>query len=276
MDEDRQKDATTGTGRAKKVTAIVGSPRKGDTYRIVKMVEGLLTARGAVDLECVLLKDCHLEPCTGCGLCMIKGEQYCPRKDDLAAIFSHMMDSDGVIVATPVYGLHVTALVKNLVDRLAFVFHRPCFFHKAFMPVAVQAIYGGNDVLKYLNTVARFWGFKTCRGVSITTLSTESGEPGLSTTTLDEAAGRFHRLLNDPRDPVPSLRDIAMFRGTRTWRPVLAETFPCDHEYFKERGWLESDYFYEVRLDPFRRALGAFVDWQAGRMSRRQAQTKAE
>ncbi|MGE5484325.1 MAG: flavodoxin family protein [Ignavibacteriales bacterium] len=272
LNEGKREDVTTGTGPAKKVTAIVGSPRKGDTYRIVKMVEERLAARGAVDFEYVLLKDCHFEPCSGCGLCITRGERYCPRKDDLAAIFNRMTDSDGVIVATPVYSLHVTALVKNLLDRLAYVFHRPCFFHKAFMPVVAQGIYGADDVLKYLETVARFWGFKTCRGVSVTTLSVEAGGviPGPVTRSIDEAAGRFHRLLNDPRDPAPSFKDIAMFRGMRGCKPALAKIFPFDYEYFKERGWLQSDYFYEVRLNPFKRAFGAFVDWQTGRMNRKQ------
>ncbi|MGE5543277.1 MAG: flavodoxin family protein, partial [Bacillota bacterium] len=273
MSEAKRGDHTAGSGPAKKVTAIVGSPRKGDTYRIVKMVEERLAARGAVDFEYVLLKERRVEPCTGCGLCFIRGERYCPGKDDLAAIFDLMMESDGVIIATPVYSLHVTALVKNLLDRLAYVFHRPCFFHKAFMPVVTQAVYGADDVLKYLETVAHFWGFKTCRGVSVTTMSVEPGGamPEPVTRSIDEAAGRFHRLLNDQRDPAPSFKDIAMFRGTRAWKPALAKLFPPDYEYFKERGWLQSDYYYEVRLDPFKRAFGAFVDWQARRMSGRQA-----
>lgn len=101
VNEDRQEDVPTDNGSAKKVTAIIGSPREGDAYRIVKMLEGLLTARGRVDFEYVLLKDCHIEPCTGCGLCMTEGEEHCPRKDDLAAVFSLLMRSDGVILATP-------------------------------------------------------------------------------------------------------------------------------------------------------------------------------
>jgi multimeric flavodoxin WrbA len=272
LNEGEREGSIIGPSGAKKVTAIVGSPRKGDTYRVVKVVEERLAERGAVDFDYVLLKDYRLEPCGGCGVCMTKGEQYCPKKDDVAEIFRRMTASDGVIMATPVYSLHVTSLLKNLFDRLAYVFHRPCFFHKAFMSIAAQGIYGADAVLKYIDTVARLWGFKTCRGVGVTTMSLEPGGvmPARVIDSLDEAAGRFHRLLNDPRDPVPSFKDVAMFRGVRSWKPALAELFPPDYEYFKERGWLESDYFYEVRLDPLKRAFGAFVDWQAGRMSRRQ------
>ena len=272
MDCRKLEDAASDTGRTKnKVLAIVGSPRKGDSYRIVRALEERLTACGGVDFEYLLLKDYRVEPCRGCGLCFVRGEQYCPGKDDVAAIFRRMMDSDGVIVATPVYSLQVTGLVKNFFDRLAFVFHRPCFFHKAFMPVVVQGVYGAHSVHKYLETGARFWGFKVCRGVSFTTLSAEAGGviPEPVTRSIDKAAGQFHRLLNDPRDPVPSFKEVAMFRGLRAWKPTLQNMFPRDYEYFKEQGWLQSDYFYEVRLSPLKRALGAFVDWYAGRMSRR-------
>jgi hypothetical protein len=50
--------------------------------------------------------------------------------------------------------------------------------------------------------------------------------------------------------------------------PVLPES-RRDHAYYREHGWLESDYFYPTRLGPLKRAAGAAFDWIAARRSER-------
>jgi hypothetical protein len=38
-----------------------------------------------------------------------------------------------------------------------------------------------------------------------------------------------------------------------------------DHRYFRDQGWFESDYFYQVRLNPVQRAVGGLFDFGAAR-----------
>ncbi len=135
---------------------------------IVKQFEHRLKELGDIDFEYVFLKDADLKECRGCGACLEKGEEFCPLKDEKTDIFQKMVYADRVIFASPVYSLQVTALLKNRLDRLAYVFHRPCFFHKTFMPIVTQGVYGVEGVLKYLDKVARFWGFKPCPGLGLT------------------------------------------------------------------------------------------------------------
>jgi hypothetical protein len=52
---------------------------------------------------------------------------------------------------------------EELMDLLAFVFHRPRFFGKAFLAFVTQGIYGGNSVVKYLEKVGGFWGFNVVK-----------------------------------------------------------------------------------------------------------------
>lgn len=111
----------------KKVTAFIGNHQKHSTYKAVCEFERNLKAYGNIEFEIVFLKDYQLEYCRGCKVCFDKGEEYCPLHDDRDILMEKMIQSDGVIFATPNYAFHVSAPIKNLLDRLAFTFHRPRF-----------------------------------------------------------------------------------------------------------------------------------------------------
>ena len=59
------------------------------------------------------------------------------------------------------------------------------------------------------------------------------------------------------------------FRMGRTSIRLMLDEDRCDHVYYRERGWFESDYYYPTRLGPFARVVGAGFDWFAARSSRR-------
>jgi len=65
-----------------KVTAVLGSPNKGNGYKISEAIERELKQLGVEDFERIWLKDIHLEMCMGCFTCFSKGEECCPLKDD--------------------------------------------------------------------------------------------------------------------------------------------------------------------------------------------------
>ena len=114
-----------------KVLAIMGGPRKGYGTICMEKLEYELKSLQDVDFEYLYLKDVNLQSCRGCSLCFFKGEDKCPLKnDDRDEIINKINEADGVIFMAPTYSLHVPALMKNFFDRLAYIFHRPCFFGK--------------------------------------------------------------------------------------------------------------------------------------------------
>ena len=114
----------------KKVFVISGSPRKnGDTSKLVREIEAQ-TAKSDIEFEYIFLREHNLEFCRGCMLCMKKGEDKCPIKDDAPAIRNKILSADGMIFCSPVYEHQVTALLKNFFDRFVFLMHRPVFHQK--------------------------------------------------------------------------------------------------------------------------------------------------
>lgn len=55
----------------------------------------------------------------------------------------------------------------------------------------------------------------------------------------------------------------------------MYEKGACDYEYFKELGWMESDYFYETKLGLVKKLIGKLIDRQAVKMGRKMVRKRA-
>jgi NAD(P)H-dependent FMN reductase len=201
--------------------------------------------------------------CKGCFACLERGEEKCPlKKDDAHAVYEKLMEADGVIVATPVYSLQVTAYLKNLLDRLAFIFHRPSMFHKTFLGIVTQGVYGDKKTLKYLNEVAKFWGFKVTTGLTFTTPPSSLTKKDFETIKAKTVlyTNKFYQKMMQPQMPKPGLLDLIIFRLNRSSKPYIKEYNPRDFDYFQEKGWLKAPYYYQTKLNPMLVLVGAIMD----------------
>jgi len=252
----------------KTVTAFVGSPRKrGYTYTATRMLLDDLELFGDVKTEMVFVTDYNLGVCIGCKTCFVRGEECCPLNDDRDLLIEKMKSSDGVIFATPNYSFHVSAVMKKFLDRLGFVFHRPCFHGKAFTSVVVQGIYGGGGVVQYLDFVGRGLGFNVVKGSCSTALEpmTVKDRKRMEETVARQST-RFRRQLFKPAFPAPSLFRLLAFRIGRTSVNRMLGDDNRDHTYYREHGWFDSDFYYPVKLGPFKRVAGSTFDLIAERM----------
>jgi len=62
-----------------RILAICGSPRKGNTYKVMKTIQDSFPE---IEYKILMLKDLNFELCRGCYSCVVKGEEYCPIKDN--------------------------------------------------------------------------------------------------------------------------------------------------------------------------------------------------
>jgi hypothetical protein len=67
-----------------KILVLLGSPRKGNTYPAAERIRKTMQEKALVEWWYVMLRDLCLEPCRGCGTCVVE----------------KMEDADGVIFAT--------------------------------------------------------------------------------------------------------------------------------------------------------------------------------
>ena len=96
-------------GKRMKILTICGSPRKGGTFKVLNSIKEEFPD---INYEILMLKDMNMKDCLGCYVCINRGPEYCPLKDDRDVILRKMEEADGVIFATPRNTRHVHVLMK--------------------------------------------------------------------------------------------------------------------------------------------------------------------
>lgn len=102
-----------------KVTVFNGSPRggKSNSHLIIgPLLEGAKQA--GAETEEVFLIEKDIKHCRGCFTCWGKTPGKCSIKDDMADLIDLLLESDYAGLATPVYGMYMTGLLKDFYDRL--------------------------------------------------------------------------------------------------------------------------------------------------------------
>jgi multimeric flavodoxin WrbA len=243
------------------VTAFVGSARKKHTYNATAKFLQYLQQDSDVECEIVPLSDYHLELCKGCKLCLDKGEELCPLKDDRDMLIEKINNSDGIIMASPNYSFSVSGIMKVFLDRLGFNFHRPCFFGKTYTSIVVQGVYGGKKISDYFNFIGRNLGFEVVKGCCLNSMEpmTENDQR-IFDKKIEKLSKKFRSKLHRKEYPVPSLFELMVFRMSRTGFYVSLDESWKDYRYYRQKGWFETDYYYPVKLNPIKKLAGFLFD----------------
>ena len=101
---------------AKKVLILSGSPRKGGNSDI--LCDEFLRGAQAAGHKAEKIRICEkkIAPCSACYFCRDHGGE-CARKDDMAEVLQKMIDSDVLVLASPVYFYSIDAQLKTVIDR---------------------------------------------------------------------------------------------------------------------------------------------------------------
>jgi len=98
-----------------KIVGILGSPRKGGNTEILLDVALKGAQKNGVLISKILLREKEIAPCNGCMKCEKTGK--CVIKDDMQEVYKEMLESEGIIWATPVYFWSMSSQTKAAMDR---------------------------------------------------------------------------------------------------------------------------------------------------------------
>jgi len=209
---------------------------------------------GEVRFDHLWLGDADLRVCRGCYACLLHGEERCPLDDDRAEIEQPILDADGVIFASPVYAMGMTALMKSLLDRLAYTMHRPRFFDQTALIVVSAGAAGIKETQNAIPAV-RYMGFDMAGGrVGLRMLPRPwtRAERRRILVETERAGRRFFHALERERRPAPGFMDVAYFRIQQAVYDVNREQQPADYEYFADHGRLNPSrrWYVDVPVNP--------------------------
>jgi multimeric flavodoxin WrbA len=98
-----------------KILGILGSSRKNGNTEILLDLALEEAEKNGLDICKMPLRGKSIAPCNGCEKCVKTGK--CVIKDDMQDIYKEMLDSDGIIWATPVYFWSMSGQTKTVMDR---------------------------------------------------------------------------------------------------------------------------------------------------------------
>lgn len=248
------------------VLVISGSPRKKDSYLICREIGNELKKYdSAIDFEYLQLSESDILDCKGCGICFQKSELLCPcREDEISDIKEKMKNADAIILSCPVYAYQVTGQMKKFIDRLSYLFHRQELWGKPVLIVITTDGGGSKQVYKYLKMTVSGWAMDLVGDVQIISpMYFENREPkgvfqynkriyAKGQKKIKIMAKKLYEKMSQPNNKVPTYYDIFLFSCLRS----KIYTSDADRIYWKEKGWIDAPYFYNVKLNPIKRVFG--------------------
>ena len=120
-----------------KIIGYLGSPKvNGLSGKLLKSALEGAKSKGAEVKKVDLIKS-HIEHCRGCTNCYHKNPELrigkCSIKDEMASILEEYVEADGYFLVSPVYDLHVTALMKKFLERKIALTYREKSEHAKLM-----------------------------------------------------------------------------------------------------------------------------------------------
>jgi len=229
-----------------KICILNGSVRKKNTKKVIDAFKKELSTYGSVEFFEVNAHELELSYCKSCYNCFLKGEETCPHKDVIKGIFAEMISSDGIIIASPAYSLQVPAALKNLIDHLSFVIHRPGLANKKGIVISTTAGAGHKEVAKYLKQILNFWGVDKVYSFPIRVAAEELEIKKPLEKKLKRGARGFFDDIFKKKKYNPSLKNLFYFSVMKAFYQMGKEEQTVDYLYWKERGWFDLDFFHPI------------------------------
>ena len=235
-----------------KIAAICGSPHRGNTYDILRMLK---KSNSEIDFKILMLSELNLKDCLGCYSCINTGEEHCPLKDDRDMIINEMKDADGTIFASPTYARMISAIMKKFVERTSFLAHRPIFFGKHAMALTTYAGFGGDLTCKYLNENFTQSGFHFVTSVELMTATKSEIETAHN---HSKALKEYEKLINTIKSQKkfePSLGQLVYFHIFKSISELNKLKGWADYEFYKDK----KDFYQDIKIPYMKNKLARWI-----------------
>ena len=235
-----------------KYVIINGSPRKKNTWKMVKQAQSNLDDDSEFE-EIHLMKE-KIPVCNGCFKCFMEGEEKCPHFNLINPIIEKIENADGLVIASPVYAMNVSALLKNFLDHTAYFYHRPKFFDKKALVIVSTAGAGQKKVANYIDETLRHWGVNKVYKISIAC----GGKDHLETKEIDKTSQKFLKDMKSKKLHSPKFMDIIFYN---VWRAMSISKDPikADAEYWQKTDLLNNDFAPCVKLNPVKKVFAKIM-----------------
>lgn len=220
-----------------KICAIYGTERKGCTWHIAQEVLSRLP--DAEVTEFFLPRDCP-DNCISCFRCFNE-ENRCYQSKSARKIQEVILESDVILMTSPVYALHVSGAMKNFLDHYCsmWIVHKPeaAMFRKRALVIATASGPVYRAALKEMKDSLDFWGVaRTYRmGYGLNEIRWDHLTPKLHTRITKQAVKTARNLQKPIKKP--GIKAKFLFYAMRIMEKHVWTDSP-DANWWRIHGWL--------------------------------------
>jgi multimeric flavodoxin WrbA len=242
------------------ILVFIGSSRNEEswTYKIQRIIEEKMNAIRPTKFDYVFIEKTGLPFCDGCLHCVTVGEHSCPDFSIVGPIEKKMDQADGIILASPVRTFAVTGLMKNFAEYFMYKRNRPSFFGKKAVVCATASGGGHKNVMDFLEGTASAWGCDVVTRFAISSSQMlKERYIKLVHEESEDVAQIFVREIENGELGSPKFRHLMNFRAMQNMTRNQKDS--VNYRYWKERGWLNAEYYTDVPINPFARFMAGYI-----------------
>ncbi len=225
------------------IIMINASLRKQSTYKLLTRIASHFNQD---EIEFLNLSDYEIRPCIGCENCLRNGT--CSLPDQADEVLHKIQQADGIILGSPVYLRQISGYLKLLIDRGCAWYHRSPLVGKPIFFATTTMASGSKQAVRYLQDLSVQWGTIYTGSISRTLFN-------LDAPVHADQLKRFKFYLDDQNRSSfrPPMKQVIEFN---TQKVLATAILPLDLEFWTEKGYIDSPYYFTCRISLFKRLVG--------------------
>lgn len=225
-----------------KVLAFSGRPKREKSVgnKFLNMIKDYLQeVAPEIEFDIYIGSECNIIETDGSGNEFVTGRTL--YDDDMLVLEKKFLETDFVILLSPVYAHQVSSYMKKLIDRLSYWLHLYRLAGKYGYIISVSSNNGNEFVNKYLRSMMEYWGLLVV------------GESSIETTKIDsdrilESYARFvcKKILLVKTEPVIDIPVTQEQTFEVQKNNYLKRSGGFEYNFWKQQGYFEMESFEEL------------------------------
>lgn len=225
-----------------KILMFSGSPKREKSVgnKLLNMIKDCLhESAPEIEVDIYIGSECNIIETDGSGNEFVSGKTL--YNDDMLFLEKKFLESDFIILSSPVYAHQVSSYMKKLIDRLAYWLHLYRLAGKFGYIISISSNNGNEFVNKYLRSMMEYWGILVVGEASIETTKIDSDR-------ILESYARFicKKILSVEMEPVIDVPVTQEQTFEVQKNNYLKREGGFERDFWKQHGYFEMESFEEL------------------------------
>ena len=149
-------------------------------------------------------------------------------------IIQKMIEADGIIFQSPVYVNIISSQMKIFMERVSYLSHRPQFYGKPAIVMAVCGGFGADQANEYMTGIFSSFGFNIAAHPELRVAKKSETESSFNHQQTTQAVDTLISTIEAGILPKPTTTQVVMFYIYKMLSELQKEYYEADYEFYKD------------------------------------------